>query len=312
MATGWRSARHTAAMAATSSASTVDLSRLPAPTIVEQLDYETILARKIARVQALMPTFDATIDSDPAVKILQVAAYDELLLRQDFNERLAQRLIAYATGATLDHLGAGIGLARLIITPVNPSTGAPAVYETDDAFRARIVLGPEGYAAAGPELAYVKHAKDASGSVLDASATSPAPGEVLISVLSADGDGTASDDLLAAVRARVTDKAVRPLGDLVTVARARKVAFVLTARIWTFAGPDAALVVVAARAKLDAYLANSRRLGRDITMSALYAALTVEGVQRVDLVAPTADIVCDLTQAALCTAIDVTHAGYDE
>lgn len=301
-----------AGMSATSSPTTVDLSRFDPPTIVEQLDYETIFQRKVARIQALLPTFDATIDSDPAVKVLQVAAYDELLLRQDFNERLQQRLVAYATGATLDHLGASIGIARLVVTQANTTTGAAAVYETDDSFRARIVLGPEGFSVAGPELAYVKHAKDASGLVQDASATSPAPGEVLVSVLSAEGDGTASAALLDLVRAIVTDKSIRPLGDLVSVASATQRPFAIVARIWTFAGPDPSLILVAAKAKLARYLADSRKLGRDITLSGLYAALTVEGVQRVDLVAPVAPIVCDLTQAARCTYIDVQHAGYDE
>lgn len=298
------------AMASVSASTSVDLSRLDPPTIVEQLDYETILARLVARVRERLPSFDATVDSDPAVKVLQVAAYEQLLQRQDFNERLVGRLVAYATGATLDHIGAAIGIARLIVTPANPLTGAPAIHEDDDSLRQRIVLGPEGFAAAGPELAYVKHAKDASGRVLDASATSPAPGEVLVTVLSRDGDGTASADLLAAVRAVVTDKAVRPLGDLVTVAGASQRLFVLTARIFTYAGSDVGLVLVSARAKLDRYLADARRLGRDITLSGLYAPLTVEGVQRVEIAAPLADIVCDLTQAARCTAIDLTHGGY--
>ncbi|WP_294192288.1 baseplate J/gp47 family protein [uncultured Sphingomonas sp.] len=279
--------------------SSVDLSRLAPPTIVEQLDYEQILATLIVRVQAELPSFDATVDSDPAVKMLQIAAYEQMMLRADFNDRLQQRLVAYATGTTLDHIGAAIGVARL--------DG-----ESDDALRARIVLAPEGFAAAGPELAYVKRARDASALVLDASATNPAPGEVLVTVLSAEGDGTASEDLLDAVRKIVTDKAVRPLGDLVTVASAALVPFVVTARLWTFAGPDAALVLASARAGLDAYLAASRRLGRDITLSGLYAALTVEGVQRVDLVAPIAPVVCDATQAAICTAITITHAGYDD
>lgn len=299
-------------MAATSSPSTVDLSRFDPPTIVEQLDYETIFQRKVARMRALLPNFDATVDSDPAVKVLQVAAYDELLLRQDFNERLQQRLVAYATGSTLDHLGAAIGVARLVVTPANDATGAGAVYETDDSFRARIVLGPEGFSVAGPELAYVKHAKDASGLVLDASATSPAPGEVVVSVLSSLGDGTASSALLDQVRAIVTDKSIRPMGDLVSVASANQRTFALVARIWTFAGPDPALVLTAANAKLARYLSDSRKLGRDITMSGLYAALTVEGVQRVEIASPAASIICDLTQAALCISIDVKHAGYDE
>ncbi|MEG8027118.1 tail fiber domain-containing protein [Sphingomonas aerolata] len=83
-------------MAATSSPTTVDLSRFDPPTIVEQLDYEKIFQRKVARVQALLPSFDATIDSDPAVKVLQVATYDEILLRADFNERLQKSMVAYA------------------------------------------------------------------------------------------------------------------------------------------------------------------------------------------------------------------------
>jgi phage-related baseplate assembly protein len=291
---------------------TVDLSRLDRPTIVAPVDYEATLARMIARVKTVLPTFDATVDSDPAVKVLQVAAYVQMLDQQDFNERLVSRLVAYATGATLDHIGAAIGVARLTLTPANPANGIPAVMEDDESFRARIVLGPEKFAAAGPELAYVAHAKDASAQVLDASATSPSPGEVRITVLSRQGDGTAPADLLAAVRAIVTDPAIRPLGDLVSVASATLIPFVVTARIWTFAGPDAALVVATARASLDAYLARSRKLGRNITLSGLTAALTVEGVQRVVLDAPLAEIVCDATQAARCIAITVTHAGYDE
>ncbi|USU08901.1 baseplate J/gp47 family protein [Sphingomonadaceae bacterium OTU29MARTA1] len=299
-------------MASASASTTVDLSRLAPPTIVEQVDYETILARLVAKVRELLPSFDATVDSDPAVKVLQVAAYEQLLRRQDFNERLVNRLVAYATGATLDHIGASIGLARLLVQPADPNAGVAAIYQDDDSFRQRIVLGPEGFAAAGPELAYVKHAKDASGDVLDASATSPEPGEVLITILSRTGDGTPSIALLDAVRAIVTDKAVRPLGDLVTVAAASQRQFALTARIFTFAGPDAGLILATARAKLDAYLAASRLLGRDITMSGLYAAMTVEGVQRVEIMAPVADVVCDLTEAAICTAIDLSHGGYAE
>jgi phage-related baseplate assembly protein len=296
----------------TATTAIVDLSKLDPPTIVEQLDYETILARKVARMVALFPDFDATVDSDPAMKVLQVAAYDELLLRQDFNERLVGRLVAYATGATLDHIGAAIGVARLAVTPANATTGAAIVYEDDDSFRARIVLGPEGFAAAGPELAYVKRAKDAGTDVLDASAISPAPGEVLVTVLSRSGDGTAPESLLQAVRDIVLDPAVRPVGDLVTVAAATQRRFVIDARIWTFAGPDPALLIATARVRLDKYLTDSRRLGRNVTLSGMNAAMTVSGVQRVEILSPAADIVCDRTEAALCTSSTVIHGGYDD
>lgn len=297
-------------MAATYSSTTVDLSRLPAPTIVEQKDFDTIVAEMVAHVQALLPSFDATVDSDPAVKVLQVAAYRELLIRQSFQDDGKQLMVAFATGPRLDHLAALVGIGRLVVSPADPLTGAGAVYEDDDAFRQRVVLAPEGFSVAGPELAYVKYAKDASADVLDASASSPSPGEVLVSVLAATGAGTASDALLATVAAIVTDRAIRPIGDLVTVASATIIPFAITARLVTFDGPDINLVLAAARGKLEGYLAFNRKLGRDITTSGIIAALTVEGVHKVLLDAPLADIVCDLSEAANCTGIQITHGGY--
>ena len=289
---------------------TLDLSRLPAPVFVEQLGFEDILAQMIAAVQALVPSFDATVDSDPAVKVLQVAAYREMLIRQAFQDGAAQNLVAYATGARLDHLGALVGVARLQVTPADPLTGAAAIMEDDEALRARIVLAPESFTSAGPELAYVSHAKGASGDVADASATSPAPGKVLVSVLSRTGDGTAPPALITAVDAIVTDKAIRPLGDDVTTASAQIVPFAVAATLVTFSGPDVDVVLNAAHAALVAYIADNRKLGRTITRSGIIAALSAANVHRVDLTAPAADVVCDATQATWCTDIAIVHGGY--
>lgn len=289
---------------------TLDLSRLAAPVFVEQLTFETILAQMIAEVQVRQPAFDATVDSDPAVKVLQVAAYREMLIRQAFQDGAVQMLVAYATGGNLDHLGALVGVARLVIIPANDVTGAMAVMEGDDALRARIVLAPESFSSAGPELAYVSHAKGASGDVLDASAISPAPGKVLISVLSRFGDGEASPALIEAVDKIVNNKAVRPLNDDVTTASAQIVRFVVSASLVTFSGPDVSVVLDAARRALAAHLAENRKLGRTITRSGITAALTAAGVHRVDLSSPLTDVACDPTQAGWCFDIGITHGGY--
>ncbi|RYD20569.1 MAG: baseplate assembly protein, partial [Lysobacteraceae bacterium] len=155
-------------------------------------------------------------------------------------------------------------------------------------------------------------AKDAGTDVLDASAISPAPGEVLVTVLSRSGDGTAPESLLQAVRDIVLDPAVRPVGDLVTVAAATQRRFVIDARIWTFAGPDPELLIVTGQGRLAKYLTDSRRLGRNVTLSGMNAAMTVSGVQRVQILSPAADVVCDRTEAALCTSSTVIHGGYDD
>lgn len=293
---------------AASPSSTVDLSRLPAPAIVALLPYEEILAELVTAVRARLPSFDATIDSDPAMIVLQVAAYRELLLRGLVNDACRQVMLAYATGTSLDQLAALVGVSRLVVAPADPVLGTPELLEADDDLRQRVVLAPERFTVAGPELAYVARAKEVSGDVLDASAISPAPGEVLVSVLARAGDGTAPAPLIAAVAARVTDPAVRPLGDLVTVASAQIVPFVVRASLTTFAGPDPSIILQAARDRLDAFLIDNRRLGRTITRSGLVAALSPAGVHRVDLDLDT-DIACSAVQAAHCTAIEILHAG---
>ncbi len=292
------------------SSTAVDLSRLPAPAIVELLDYETIFSAYIADLQERLPIFDANVESDPVVKLLQVAAYRELMLRQQFNDRAQQLLVAYATGSNLDHLAALLSVERLVVDPGNPGDGIAPVMEDDGSLRRRIVLAPESWSVAGPELAYVFHARSADGRVADASATSPLPGEVLITILSTEGDGTPSPEVIAAVEAIVNGRPVRPLGDAVTVQAAELVEFEVAAIVHTFSGPDHDLVLSAAEASLQAFLADSRRLGRDIPISSLHAALTVPGVQKVVMVSPPADVVCGATQAARCTAVAIEHGGY--
>ncbi|RJF94145.1 baseplate assembly protein [Sphingomonas cavernae] len=290
----------------------VDLSRLPAPKVIEELSYEATFAAMLAALLEVLPDFDATVESDPAVKVLQVAALFVMMDRQRVNEAARAVMPAYAIGTDLDHLAALLGIARLQLDPGNPELGIPPTMESDADFRRRMVLAPEGYSVAGPEGAYISHALNAHPDALDASATSPTPGHVIITVLSRDGDGAASPELLDAVEARVSDESVRPLTDYVTVQSAAIVNYAVAAELRTFAGPDGSVVLDEALRRLDAYIEGSHRLGRDVTRSGIYAALHSEGVQNVTLTSPAADIVLDRTQASWCTAINVVHVGVGE
>lgn len=51
-------------MADTSTFTAIDLSRLPMPAVVEVLDYETVYARLLAKLQLLLPDFDASVEAD--------------------------------------------------------------------------------------------------------------------------------------------------------------------------------------------------------------------------------------------------------
>lgn len=292
----------------------VDLSLLPAPAIVEVLDYETILAAMLADLRERDPAFDALVESDPAYKILEVAAYRELLVRQRVNEAARAVMLPYAAGADLDNLAALFGVMRLVLDPGDAEAlpPVPPTYETDSDLRRRLQLSLEGFSTAGPAGAYVFHALTADGEVLDATASSPSPGDVLVTVLARTGDGTAAPELVAAVDAALSADDVRPLCDNVVTQGATIVPYSIEAEIYCYAGPDRSVVLAASQAAAEAYAAAQHRLGRDVTLSGIYAALHQPGVQRVELTSPAASIVVDITEASWCTGITITDGGVDD
>lgn len=299
------------ATTAIASSPALDLSALPPPAVVEQLDYETILAAMIADLQARLPGFDALLESEPLIKLLEIQAYREMVLRQNFNDRARGLLLAFATETNLDHLAALFGLTRAVVTPANPATGAAAVLESDVALRRRILLAPDSWSIAGPEGAYVFHALTADPTLSDASATSPSPGEVVVALLSATGNGTASPAQIAAVTAVVNADGIRPLTDHVTVQSAAIVNFAVEAEITIYSGPDFNTILAAAQDSLESFIASARRLGRDVPRSALVAALHVGGVERVELILPAADVAITPVQAPHCTGITLIPQGYN-
>ena len=290
----------------------IDLSQIPAPDVIEQLDYETIYAEMLAKLKEFIPDFDDSIESDPAVIVLQVAAYFRMLDRQRVNDAARAVMLPYAAAADLDNLGALVGVTRLTITPADEENGIPAVMESDTDFRRRITLAPEGYSVAGPRGAYIFHALSADADVADASAISPAPTEVEVYVLSRMGDGTPTAEVLAAVEAALNDEDVRPLGDQVTVAGATITGYAIAADIYTFAGPDSAVVMAEAQSRIEEWVEDSRKIGRDITRAGIIAALFAGGVQNVDLTSPAADLAMDETAAGYCTGIALNWAGVAE
>lgn len=92
----------------------IDISKLPAPQIIEELDYEMILAAMRAKLVELLPDWTAAeLESDPANKVLEVAAYRELLIRQRINEAARACMLAFAGGTNLDQLAGNFGVRRL-------------------------------------------------------------------------------------------------------------------------------------------------------------------------------------------------------
>ncbi len=300
---------------------TIDLSQLPRPNVIEALDFETLFSERKERLISLYPEEEReavrrtlAFESEPIVKILQESAYREMLLRQRVNEAAQAVMVAYAIGNDLEQLGANNNTPRLTIVPADDEAIPPVeeVKESDADYRQRIPAAFEGMSVAGPTGAYEFHAQSADGKVADASAISPAPAEVTISVLSRDGDGTASPELLATVSAALNDEAVRPVADRLTVQSAQIVNYQIDATLYVYPGPAIEPIMADAELRLKSYINEQRRLGRDIRLSAIYAALHTQGVQRVELAAPLADVVLDRTQAANCTDYRIRIGGSDE
>ena len=299
----------------------VDLNQLAAPDVVEELDYETILTERKATLVSLYPEDQQeavartlTLESDPIVKLLQENAYREVIWRQRVNEAARAVMLAYAAGADLDVVAANNNTVRLTVIPQDDTTLPPtsAVMESDADLRLRAQQAFEGLSVAGPVGAYEYHGRSADGRVADVSVESPTPACVTISVLSREGDGTASADLLAAVEKALNAETVRPVGDRVTVRSAEIVPYEIGATLYVYPGPESEPVRQAAEQKLKNYISAQHRLGRDIRLSAIYAALHVEGVQRVGLDSPLADIVLTPSQASNCTGYRITVGGSDD
>lgn len=376
----------------------IDISKLPAPAIVEELSFETILAEMRTRLLELLPAWTASdLESDPANKILEVAAYRETLLRQRVNEAVRACMIAYATGTNLDNIAADCGVARLagaqatfaaalglstvidqpvtvpagftvvssngdysarlmndvlipagqtsvsglfeMIAPIGEAGNAlslswrsvtplPFVVdvtqtaassggsdeESDEAFRLRAPLAMERFSTAGPDGAYEYWTRSADERIKDVKVLTPEPGKVLIVLLSSEGDGAADEAMVERVKDKLTpdEDDVRPLDDLITVQGAEPLDYAIKASLELYAGTATSPAYTAAVANLTAKAKELRRIGADIARSALIAAAHVEGVKRVTLTEPAADITVTDKQFARCAAIEVTSSVAEE
>lgn len=146
----------------------------------------------------------------------------------------------------------------------------------------------------------------------DASATSLTSVGVVLTALSRKGDETAGKDLLDVVKKALNSGNVRPVTDRLTVHNAEVISYRVETIIFLYPGPKAEPVIAAARASLQRYTASWTRLGRDTRRSAIFAVLHIEGVQRVKLASPLADVVLNKMQAASCTQWSMTNGGTDE
>ncbi len=294
--------------------SAIDLEKLPSPEVIESLDYENIYAEMLAELRIRWPDFTAEMESDPVVKVLEVAAYRELLLRARINDVSRSVMLAFSKKNDLEHLAAFFGVGRQEVSAGNPDVipPIPPIYESDDRLRQRTQLSLEGHSTAGPEGSYIFHALAADVRVKDVDVKSPVPGDVVVTILSTENIGIPSEDVLRSVRNRLNHDDVRPLTDRVTVNAGEVITYFIEAELFLFDGPDAEVVRQSAVDAMQTYVDSRHRLGHDIVLSGIYAALHQPGVQRVELSLPLQNIAVSPNRAAWNTNVDISIGGRGE
>ncbi|MGA3678835.1 baseplate J/gp47 family protein [Pseudomonas graminis] len=292
----------------------IDLTLLPDPDVVERIDYEEILAERKAYAVTLWPADQQAevaatlaLESEPLTKLLQENAYRETLWRQRVNEAALGTMLAKAKGKDLEQAAANMDVERLTVAPADPSTipPTPAVMESDDSLRERAQMAWEGLSTAGPKNSYILHARSADGRIADATAESPSPAVAVVTVQALLGDGSVDQAVLDIVYAYLSDEDRRPVADRLTVQSAEVLQYGVDATLYLATnGPEGEPIRTAAQQKLSGFVTQRRRLGVEISESAVHAALHVEGVRKVVLHNWT-DIKPTPYQAAYCTSVSV-------
>ena len=307
----------------------IDLSQYPPPEVLESLSFEAILTEIKAEFISQFPTdsieaaergvpsqaevsMTLTVEGNLVLKTLQAYAYHALIMRQRVNDAAKATMLTEATGTDLDNLASFYGVQRNIVIPGDETAVPPVdpVYEGDEVFRRRIIPAVDGFSTAGPVKAYQYWASTVPG-VKDSAVTSPVPGQVLVSILTYEGDGVPTAEILSDVEAVLSHEDIRPLTDQVIVQAGTVQDYTVTAQIYLYGGNDQTIVLAAAEAAVAAYVDDVKRLGFDVTRSGLFRALHQAGVQNVVLTSPAADLVMGETEAGNCTAINITFGGID-
>ncbi|WP_186415405.1 baseplate J/gp47 family protein [Pannonibacter sp. P2PFMT1] len=128
---------------------TIDLSRLPPPTAIDQRDEQAFGDEFIGRFLAVweeeraarpdLPQYDLqSLRSEPVAFIKRAFAYCRLLDRQRVNDAYLALLAVHASGSNLDSIAASRNIERLTVAAASGAT--PAIMEGDSSLLRRYLL----------------------------------------------------------------------------------------------------------------------------------------------------------------------------
>ncbi|SDU83863.1 baseplate J/gp47 family protein [Pseudomonas mucidolens] len=250
-----------------------------------------------------------------------------------YNARIQQMLAWWATGSNLDARLADMGLERQVLDAGDPAAfpPVPPILESDDDARLRYYLAPHAPAAgsrmqyrrevftlgerpvvkvqsATPGVVTVVYTFDPDGyaaQVKDGNGRRTAPGEVMVTVLSREGNGQPSTALLDGVRRHFARPDVRPETDRVSVQGAQILPYKIRVVAKINAGPDSGLTQVAAEQLLQTYAESCHRLEGRVDPSWIDYTIHTAGAVQLEILEPLEPIITTAFQAPYCTDVEV-------
>lgn len=197
---------------------------------------------------------------------------------------------------------------------VNTDTSAGGTdEESDQSLAERTYLAPSAYSTAGPDDAYIYHAKNYDPSIGDVVPTSPTPGVVDIRFMMADG--TIPDaGTIAGLTAYLAQRGKRPLTDNLQVGAPTVVSYNITATYYINKSDrtNAEAIQDGAEQAVEDYKDwQSAKIGRDINPDELRSYMKEAGVKRIVITAPEFTVLTN-QQIAQCGTVTLTYGGLED
>ena len=248
----------------------IDLSALPAPAALDAWSFNAIVSAELSDFTARMtaagqPYTVGSLETDPAVIVIEAAAYREGLMRQRVNDAVLATSLAYAQGTDLDVVAASMSTIR--------QTG-----ESDSTLRLRAQLSWEALSMGGTYGGYRYRALTAAPvDLADVEVYGPevagvTPGHVRIVCLGSAANGLPSPATLAAVQ-EAFPRNLRKVNDVIEVVACAPVAWSVDATLILSPGADPTSVVAAQTQALNAFAASRRAVGASVSPANVEAVL---------------------------------------
>lgn len=287
---------------------------LPNPQVFFDVNYEAELEALKDDFIARAPEYEGLLfESDPIVKMLEVAAYKVVELKNNANEKYKQMMLKFATGNNLENIAANTGVTRLVIHEGDPNANPPIppTLESDDDLRERAFNAPERFTVAGPSGAYEQLAKDADGRVKDAVCLPHTPEAGSVTIVITSRTGSVDESLKTSVDDYLSADERRPVNDKVIVSAARAKAVTIALGITYYTNSDFAKVNREIRTAFNA-LFESRKIGEPMTLNEIHHVARVNGVQNVKITTPSTDISAERDQYLTLKELKITELGQHE